>query len=85
MLIFYISYFNFSIDNILQLIYTLLVRIISVGWKEDTIIMANPTKWDYDRDYYDYDPDQNTISHYNVEEGTTEAYDADSGEPISLD
>ena len=44
--------------------------------------MANPTKWDYDRDYY---PDQNTISHYNVEEGTTEAYDADSGEPISLD
>lgn len=47
--------------------------------------MANHTKWEYDRDYYDYDPDQNTISHYNVEEGTTEAYDADSGEPISLD
>lgn len=47
--------------------------------------MANPTKWDYDREYYDYDSDQNTISHYNVEEGTTEAYDADSGEPIFLD
>ena len=45
--------------------------------------MSNPTRYDYDSEYYNYDEENGLITHFDSE-GGTEAFDAETGKRVSL-
>ena len=45
--------------------------------------MSYPTRDNYDHDYFDYDEDNDLLVHFDSE-GGTEAYNAETGESVSV-